>query len=95
MKIVYKTAALKTIDSAAAFVESKNTEGSGDRWVEKFAEEISSLAKSTAQFPLCKAPQLAKWNYRCFTYKNWVIAFKISDKKFEVCRIIWGSNLNY
>lgn len=95
MRVVYKTPALRTIDSAASFIESKNTPGSGDRWVEKLAEEILSSAQSKAKFAICKAPQLAKYDYRCFTYKGWVIAFRISEKKFEVCRIIWGAKLNY
>jgi hypothetical protein len=95
MKVVYKPSALRTIDSTVAFIESKNTIGSGDRWVEKFAEQISLIAKSTAKFAPCKAPSLARYKYSCYTYKGWVIAFRATPKKFEVCRIIWGAYLNY
>lgn len=94
-KVKYRDRALQTIDSAADFVESLNTPGSGDRWVEKFHLEILSLAKSNAKFALCKAPKLARYKYCCYTYKGWVIAFKSTEKKFEVCRLIWGAYLNY
>jgi hypothetical protein len=94
MKIVYRKGALKAIDKVAAFVESKNTAGSGNRWAEKIVLKIESLATSKAKFAVCKHPSLAKYHYRCYTYNDWVIAFLITDKKFEVCRIVWGSLLH-
>lgn len=94
MKLVYKKGALKAIDKVAAFVESKNTAGSGNRWTEKIIEQIESVASSKAKLSICKHPSLAKHQYRCYTYKGWVIAFRISDKKFEVCRIVWGALLH-
>ncbi len=94
MKLVYRKGALKAIDKVAAFVESKNTVGSGSRWAEKIVMKIESLASSKAKFAVCKHASLAKYQYRCYAYNDWVIAFLIADKKFEVCRIVWGALLH-
>jgi len=77
------------------FVEGKNTDGSGERWLNKIENKIYELAESKAKFALCNAPQLSRFQYCCYSYKGWVIAFKNSEKKFEVYRIIWGSYLSY
>lgn len=95
MEVLIKKRAQNVILKTAQFVESKNTEGSGTRWVEKLESLIYELAESKAQFQLCKSPELARWNFSCYSHKGWAIAFRISHNKFEVCRFIWGSNLNY
>lgn len=84
---------MNAIDSVAEYVESINTTGAGDRWLDKLNTEIASLAKSKAKFAICKHPSLAKFKYRCYTYNDWVIVFRITDTTFEVCRFIWGARL--
>lgn len=93
MKVVIRKRALNAILSTAIYVESLNTEGSGDRWADKLKDVIVSLAKSKAKFAICKNESLAKYKLRCYSYKNWVIAFRLSENKFEVCRFIHGSML--
>ena len=93
MDIIVRKRALNAIVKTALFVESLNTPGSGDRWSEKLKSEISSLAKSKAKLAICKHPTLAKFKYRCYVFKDWIIAFRIHEKAFEVCRFIHGSRL--
>ena len=93
MQVVIRKRALNAIIRAAIYVESLNTPGSGSRWAEKIKTEINVLSKSKAKLAICKHPSLAKFRYRCYTYKDWVIAFRISDKEFEVCRFIYGARL--
>ncbi|MDB5282190.1 MAG: hypothetical protein JWO06_1265 [Bacteroidota bacterium] len=93
MVIEIKRRAMNTIEAAAAYVEGLNTVGSGERWMENIVEEIYRIASSKAKFVFCKNASLAKFKYRCYSYKGWVIAFRISDAKFEVCRFIWGKKL--
>lgn len=95
MLVVVKKRALNTLIKTAIFIESQYTEGSGDRRMTKMEKKIFQLAESKAKFSICKAPQLAKYNYQCYSYNGWVIVFKSTNKKFEVCRIIWGAYLNY
>jgi hypothetical protein len=93
MKIVYKAGARKAIAKVAEYVESLHTEGSGERWAAKLTSMIESLAKSKAKFGLCNHASLAKFNYSCYTYNDWVIVFKVTHEKFEVRRFILGSHL--
>ncbi len=95
MLVIIKKRAINSLVKTSQFIESQNTEGSGDRWATKVESKVYELAESKAKFAPCKAPQLARYKYSCYTYKGWVIAFRASLKKFEVCRIIWGAYLNY
>lgn len=93
MVIEIKRRAMNAIVQTAVYVEGLNTPGSGVRWMENVETEIEQIARSKAKFALCKNLSLAKFNYRCYTYKGWVIAFRVSATKFEVCRFIWGKRL--
>jgi len=93
MKVVYKLRAKKAIAKVAEYIESQNTEGSGERWTEKLALKIESLARSKARFAPCRNSSLARLKYSCFAYDDWIIAFRMSEKKFEVCRFIYGPRL--
>jgi hypothetical protein len=93
MKIIYKPGARKSIAEVADYIESLNTPGSGERWAVKLAARIETLARSKAKFALCNHPSLAKFNYSCYAYHDWVIAFKVTSTKFEVRRFILGSRL--
>lgn len=93
MLIELRKRAMNSMERTAEYVDSINTPGAGDRWLDKIKERIILLANSKAKFALCKHPSLAKFNYRCYAYKDWVIAFRVSEKKFEVCRFIWGKRL--
>ncbi len=93
MPVIIRKSALNTIVKAALFVESLNTSASGDRWAEKLKAEIASLAKSKVKFGICKNASLAKFKYRCYVFKDWIIAFRANENIFEVCRFIHGSRL--
>ncbi len=93
MQVVIRQRALNAIIKVALYIENKNTPGSGERWADKLKAAINSLAKSKTKLTICKHPSLARFKYRCYAYKNWVIAFKVSDKEFEVCRFIYGARL--
>lgn len=94
MEILYKPRAANAILKVAAFVESKNTTGSGLRWFEKLDEKIFSVAQSKTGLLKCKHHSLAKFGYRCYEYKGWIIAFRISGDVFEVSRFIWAARLS-
>ena len=93
MKVVLRKRAINALLKSANFVESINTPDSGDRWLEKIKKVIYELAASKAKFAICKHASLAKFSYRCYVYNDWVIAFRIKENEFEVCRVILGSRL--
>jgi hypothetical protein len=45
--------AIKVIDNIAAFVESKNTPGSGKRFANKFKTAIKKFAQPNVKYALC------------------------------------------
>jgi len=61
-----------------------------------FLGTIEDLARLNLTFTICKSPDLAKWGYHCFTFKEkYIVAFKVSEEKFIVYRLILASRLNY
>jgi len=83
--------ALSVINNIAAFVESKNTPGSGKRFVLKFISEIESVAQENLQYTLCNNPVLARHKYSCRYMNNWVIVFRVESNVFIVYDIIPAS----
>lgn len=94
MEIDYRPRAKNAILKVMDFVESKNTEGSGRRWFVKLNEVINSLSQTGYGLQICRHESLSKFNYRCYEYNGWVIVFRISNKKLEVCRFIWAAQIS-
>lgn len=79
---------------AALFSEKMNTEGSGDRWLDKVYAKFISISKAKAKYALCKHTSLSKFSYSCLTYGKWIIVFKMTDDSLEICRFIYGPRLH-
>lgn len=88
MEVYYTVKANNAIALIAAFVESKNTKGSGNRFALKLESAINNFAKENVEYAKCYTTVLASLGFSCLTINNWVIAFKISQNKFIVYRII-------
>ena len=95
MKILIKAEAAATIIEIANFVEAKNTKGSGKRFAVKFMKSISAQLKTFNKHLLCKYPEFAKLKWKCFAYKNWIIAYQTEAEFIEIKVIIHGSLLSY
>ncbi|MFA6249182.1 MAG: type II toxin-antitoxin system RelE/ParE family toxin [Mucilaginibacter sp.] len=93
MKVRITPKALEVIDAIAAFVESKNTKGSGARYALKFKAAIIKLAIPNTQYSICDHPVLAAYKYSCSHFNDWVIAFRINNNELIVYEIIHGSLL--
>ena len=84
---------MQVIDAIADFVDSKNTKGSGARYVLRFKAAIEKLALPDVQYSLCNHPILAAYKYSCSHFNDWVIVFKIESEELTVYEIIHGSLL--
>jgi hypothetical protein len=94
MKLVIRKKAADTISNTAAWVNAMNTDGAGDRWFDRVIKTLQHAANTGVQHAICQNEELAKREYRCFTYNDkWVIAYKIKDNDFIVYRFILGSKL--
>ena len=78
MNIAFSESALEKINDIAEFIDDINTEGAGDRWVERLFQFVDEYALSNVSWPLCNHPDLAAMHYSCITYNHiWVIVFKV------------------
>ena len=93
MKIVLKRQPQITLAAIASFTESKNTKGSGKRFILRFVKFIEKHALGNVIYSLCKHPVLADLNYCCIFYNKWVIAFTIENNITTIHTIIHGSVL--
>jgi len=96
MNLEIKKRALNTLVCIVDWIESQNTAGAGDRWLEKAIEELKDIAAHKVNHLICKDPRLARYQYRCFTYNDkWIVAYKIERNQFVVYRFIYGPWLDY
>ena len=93
MNIVVKKRAYNTLTKVASYIENQNTEGSGLRWLDKVYGRITDVADSKAILAICHNESLTKFQYRCFTFNDWVIAHKVTGNKFIIYRFVHGSRL--
>ena len=95
MTIEIKQPAMQALEEIANWVEERNSLGSGERYLEKFYLFIQSYAVSAEKVPLCKFPEFKAAKLKCIFFGDWVISFKIIDKKFVIYTVVHGSWLNY
>jgi hypothetical protein len=77
MEIILKPKAQKALLLIGAFVEEKNTKGSGIKYIERFSLKLQSYAKENTQYALCNNKTLADLVYSGIAINKWIIAFKI------------------
>lgn len=91
MEVLFKQNALDTLYEIANFIESKNTKGSGIRFIEKVFDFITGYSIPNVQYQLCKYFQFKQKNFSCIYFHDWVIAFKIENDQFVVYEIALGT----
>ena len=72
------------------WVETKNTPGSGERFINAFMDKLSAYVFPNGKYPLCKNKFLASYRLSCIALNDWVEAFKQSKEEFVVHYILYG-----
>ncbi len=93
MRVLLKRQPQIAIASIASYIETKNTPGSGERFIVKFRKFIQESAKEKVKYALCNYAVLASFNYSCLIFNKWVIAFSIEKNVMTIHTIIHGSLL--
>jgi len=75
------------------WVERRNTQSSGSRFINTMIDKIAAYALPAIQYPICKNKVLAARKLRCIAINNWVIAFTQSKDEFMVHYILYGPGL--
>jgi hypothetical protein len=95
MKVYISIEAINTIHEITRYIESQNTKGSGKRFTKKFLQNLIKTLGIFNHHVFCKFPEFAEKKWRCFNYKNWIIAYELNEKTVSIKVIIHGSLLNY
>lgn len=80
MQVNYTTNAFAALTNLINFIEAKNTEGAGIRWLERYEKFIIRALTNASRKRLCQNDTFKKLDLRCIYFKDWVIAFSIHDK---------------
>ena len=95
MKLLINVEAAKSIKAVMQFIESQNTNGSGNRWFYKLQRYLLEIIQVNQSLPLCKYPPFREKKLHCIIYKDWVVAFKNEKDKCVIMAFVYGTNLNY
>ena len=94
MRLEVRDSASRSIAKTGNWVEKKNTEGSGERWIRKVYETLEEQTKLGVKYNLCRNENFARRGYRCFVYNDeWIVAYKINGDSFIVHKFVWGGYL--
>ncbi len=90
MTILLERQAQVALAGIASYVDSKNTEGSGERFVKKFQKIITGFSKPNVQYAKCQNEVLASLNYSCIVFNKSIIAFSIERRFSESTTLFMG-----
>lgn len=94
MRLIIRKRASQSIAKTGAWVEKRNTDESGQRWINKVYATLEDQARLGVKQAICKDKNLAKRKYHCFTYNDkWIVAYRIKGNDFIVYRFIFGPYL--
>jgi plasmid stabilization system protein ParE len=94
VRIIIKKRAQNTLDKVADWIEENYFVDSSIKWLDEFEEAIRKIAQTGVKHAICNHASLARYQYRCFTYKSkWVVAYKTTPTKVIVHRFIFGARL--
>ncbi len=109
MNLVVIKRATVAIAKTGNWIEQHNTEGSGERWINKVYHALETEARLGIKHAIChdenfarsgvklesfRNIKLAKRKYHCFAYnEKWVVAYQIKGDDFIINRFIYGANL--
>lgn len=79
MQINYTADVLSSLIKLVNFIEEKNTQGAGERWLSRFELYLSATLPHSLTISLCNNATFKRLNLRCLYYNDWVIAFSIHN----------------
>lgn len=92
-EIRYTLDAFASLSSLINFIESKNTEGAGLRWLEQYENYLKKALNNIQRTRLCNNKTFNKLNLRCIYYNDWLIAFSIQEKFILIEAILHKSRI--
>ena len=79
MQINYTIDAFASLIRLVNYIEDKNTEGAGLRWLNRYESFLKEKLLLRDQIKTCNNFTLKKLGLRCIYFNEWVIAFSINE----------------
>jgi hypothetical protein len=79
MQINYTTEAFASLIQLVNYIESKNTQGAGLRWLKRFEVFLTKKLHTPSQIKFCNNETFYQLHLRCIYFNEWVIAFSIHE----------------
>jgi hypothetical protein len=79
MQIKYTADAFASLAQLINFIESKNTAGSGVRWLAQYEKHLRKSLANAKNKRLCNNTTFKKLNLRCIYFNDWLIAFSVHE----------------
>lgn len=79
MQIKYTIDAFASLTSLINFIESKNTQGAGIRWLERYEGFLLKILNNIKRLSLCKNVTFKKLHLHCVYFNDWLIAISIHE----------------
>ncbi len=92
-EIEYTADAFASLTSLINFIESKNTKGSGIRWLERFEKYLEKAFVNAKQKRLCNNATFKQLNLRCIYFNDWLIAFSIHKNSILIEALLHKSRI--
>ncbi|MEP6700791.1 MAG: hypothetical protein ABJA85_05730 [Bacteroidota bacterium] len=93
MQINYTVDALVSLLQLINFIESKNTQGAGLRWLDRYEAVLQKQLYHPNQTKLCHNQTFRRLNLHCINYNDWVIAFSIQETSILIEAMIHKSRI--
>lgn len=93
MQINYTTDAFKSLMRLVNYIESKNTQGAGLRWLKRYEEFLQKKFHQPKNIRLCNNATFNTLHLSCLYFNDWVIAFSITEKSLLIEALLHKSRI--
>lgn len=93
MQVNYTVDALASLLQLINFIENKNTQGAGLRWLARYETFLQKQFYNSNQGKLCHNQAFRKLNLYCINYKDWIIAFSVQQNAVLIEALLHKSRI--
>ena len=79
MQIKYTLDAFASLTTLLNYIESKNTQGAGLRWLESYESFLTKELINIKRLSFCKNAVFNKLQLNCIYFNEWLIAISIHE----------------
>ncbi len=92
-EIKYTVDAFASLTSLVNFIEEKNTEGAGIRWLKRYEIFLKKALANAKQKRRCNNETFKKLHLSCIYFNDWVIAFSIHENFILIEALVHKSRI--